>query len=425
VTPEPRPPGSSEGRVPGMRVVIDVRALQDPHHAPTTALYLDGLLGGFDAEPLAGESFVLLLRSDLDDPTERYPRLSFAGRRLLPPTHLLRSGALAVDPFLLGGASLGSGWRAGKTGAAGAVYHAVGGAVPLFSRLPTVVTLLDLAPWELPEAYQRGPTARFGQRLRAQLLREADAVIVGTTAVADTAHRLLHIRRDRLRVVPFAPRPGLGEPGDARAERERLGLAERYFVYSGRYDARQDLRTLLRALAELSRAGRPQDLAEDVSWPPRVLLLGTSPNDRAALARAATREEVGDALVYAPALDASRLARLVAGARAAILPAVSEAAGLAALDAIAAGVPVVASNVGALPEVVGPAGILVEPREPARLAAALATIWADDRVHGRLRLLAREAAAISARSWTDVARDTRAIYAKAGTGPTGRGRPPA
>ncbi len=397
-----------------MRIVLDVRPLQDPHHAPTTALYLDGLLTGFDATPLAGESFVILLRSDLDDPTERYSGLTVVGRRLLPPTQLLRSGALAVDPFLLGGASLGSAWRAGRSGAAGAVYHAVGGAVPLFSRVPTVVTLLDLAPWELPAAYQRGAAARFGQRLRAQLLREAEAVIVGTSAVADAAQRLLRIRRDRLRVVPLAPRTGLGPGGDARAERERLGLAERYFVYSGRYDARQDLRTLLRALAELAAAGRPPELAEDVPWPPRVLLLGTSPNDRAALARAAAREDVGDALVYAPALDTARLARLVAGARAAILPAVSEAAGLAALDAIASGVPVVASNVGALPEVVGAAGILVEPREPARLAAALTATWADDRVHGRLAALAREAAAGSARTWTDVARDTRAVYAAAG-----------
>jgi glycosyltransferase involved in cell wall biosynthesis len=414
MTADPRPEGSSEGPVPGMRVVLDVRPLQDPHHAPTTALYLDGLLSGFEAAPLAGESFVILLRSDLDDPFERYPGLSVAGRRLLPPTQLLRSGALAVDPFLLGGASLGSAWRAGKSGAGGAVYHAVGGAVPLFSRLPTVVTLLDLAPWELPAAFQRGAAARFGQRLRAQLLREADAVIVGTSAVADAAHRLLRIRRDRLRVVPLAPRTGLGPGGDARVERERLGLAERYFVYSGRYDARQDLRTLLRALAQLASAGRPPDLADDVPWPPRVLLLGTSPNDRAALAKAAAREEVGDVLVYAPALDTARLARLVAGARAAILPAVSEAAGLAALDAIASGVPVVASNVGALPEVVGSAGILVEPGEPARLAAALTTTWADDRVHGRLAAIAREAADGTVRSWTDVARDTRAVYAEAG-----------
>ncbi len=102
---------------------------------------------------------------------------------MLPPTRLLRSGALTIDPFLLSGASLGAAWRAERGGAAGAVYHAAGGAIPLATGLPLVVTLLDLAPWELPGAYQRGRAARFGQRLRARLLRDAAAVIVGTDAV--------------------------------------------------------------------------------------------------------------------------------------------------------------------------------------------------------------------------------------------------
>lgn len=407
----------------GVRIVLDARPLQEPTRTPLTAAYLDGLLGAFDTRPLEGESFALLLASDLDDPTQAYARLSIVGRRLLPPTHLLRSGALTVDPFVLSGASLGAAWRADRGGAAGAVYHAVGGAVPLMTGLPLVVTLLDLAPWELPGAYQRGTAARFGQRLRARLLRDAAAVIVGTAAVAEAAHRLLHIRRSRLRVVPLAPRPaftraaaGAGGPrrrlADPRAERERLGLPERYVVYSGRYDARQDLATLLRALAELAGAGRPDGISDDQPWPPRVLFAGASPDDRAALARAAAREGVGDALAYAGRLEDERLATLVRGARAALLPVLSDAAGLPAIEAIAAGTPVIASAVGALPEIVGPAGILVEPRDPSRLASAIATAVADDRVHEGLVAAARERAATESRTWADVARETRAIYAE-------------
>jgi len=354
---------------PGVRVVLDARPLQAPDRAPVTAAYLDALLAAYDAEPLAGESFAFLLQSDLDDPTERFSHLTVVGRRMLPPTRLLRSGALTIDPFLLGGASLGAAWRAERHGAAGAVYHAVGGAVPLFSRIPTVVSLLDLAAWELPHAFQRGATVRFGQRLRAQLLRDAAAIIVGTDAVAGAARRLLRIRRDRIHVVRLAPRDefraaaarnagaaadgsagrwseGTGE--DHRAERERLGLPARYFVYSGRYDARHDLATL------------------------------------------------------------------VAGARAALMPVVSEAAGLPAIEALAAGTPVVASAVGALPELVGPAGILVEPRDAGRLGVALATIWADDRVHRGLAAAAREHSETDRRTWLDVARETRAVYAAAG-----------
>jgi glycosyltransferase involved in cell wall biosynthesis len=418
MTGQARPLGRPDERpepVTGVRVVLDARPLQEPHRAPATAAYLDGLLAAFDADPLEGESFALFLQSDLDDPTTRFERLSVVGRRLLPPTRLLRSAALTVDPFLLRGAALGAAWRADRAGATGAVYHAAGGsALPLASGLPVVVTLLDLAPWEMPGAFQGTPATRFGQRIRGRLLHDADALIVGTEAVAAAARRLLRVRRDRVRVIPFAPRDAFTLDGpDGAAERLRLGLPERYLVYAGRYDARQDLATLLHALAELASAGRPAGLPDDVPWPPRILLVGASPDDRAALARAAARERVGDALAYAPGLPDDRLAALVRGARAAILPVLSEAAGFAAIDALACGTPVVASAVGALPELVGAAGILVPPREPGRLAAALQAAWTDRRVHAQLATEARTRAA-SRRSWADVADATRRVYAEVG-----------
>jgi len=431
--PEGAVPATRRADPPGLRVVLDVRPLQDPSRAPSTARYLEGLLGAFDAAPLPGESFALLLQSDLEDPTTRFTHLEVVGRRLLPPTRRLRSSALAVDPFLLRGASIGAAWRSDRAGAAGAVYHAAAGAAPLFARIPTVVTLLDLAPWELPAAFQGNPAARFGLRIRAQLLRDAAAVIVGTDAVARAARRLLRIRPEKLRVVPLAAHPAFIAAGPAgaaagahaaaataagaatAAERDRLGLPETYLVFPGRYDARHDLATLLRALATLAAEPRPRGLPAAVPWPPRVVLIDASPDDRAALARAALRQGVEGALAYAPVLPPDRLAALVRGARAAVLPAVSDAAGLAALDALAVGVPVVATTVGALPEIVGRAGILVGPRDPDRLAEALRAAWADERLHRTMREAAVErAAAIATRTWADVARETRAVYASVG-----------
>jgi len=415
--------------VPGVRVVLDARPLQTPDRAPLTATYLDALLRAYDAEPIAGESFAIFLRSDLDDPTARYGHLEIVGRRLLPPTRLLRSASMTIDPFLLRGATLGAAWRAERGGAAGAVYHAAGGgSLPIAPDLPVVVTLLDLAPWEMPGSFQGSPAGRFGQRLRAQQLREASAVIVGSQAAARAARRLLHLRDDRIRVVPLAPRPAFAETSgqlktrpETRELRDRLGLAERYLVFSGRFDARQDLGTLLKALAALAGAGRPAELDPEVPWPPRVLLVGASPADRASLARAAAREGIGESLAYAPALAADALAGLVRAARAVILPVLSEATGLPVIEAIACGVPVVASAVGPLPELVGPAGLLVEPRDPDRLAVALATIWADDGVHHRIAIAARARAKAGRRTWADVARDTRSVYADVGVR---RGRSP-
>jgi glycosyltransferase involved in cell wall biosynthesis len=404
-----------------VRVVLDARPLQTPDRSPLGATYLAGLLGAFDETPLPGESFAFLIASDIDDPTVTYSHLSVVGRRQLPPTRLLRSASMTVDPFLLRGAELGAAWRAERGGAAGAVYHAIGGAsLPIASDLAVVVTLLDLAPWELPEAFTRTLAGRFGHRLRSQLLRDAARIIVGSETTSRAARRLLHLRRDRVRVVPFAPRGAFAGPASetescAAADlRARLGLGDRYLVFTGRFDARMDIATLLSALASLATTARPGGLGPEVQWPPRILVVGASPDDRAAVARLAARKSVGEALAYAPALPAQDLAALVRGARAVILPVLSEAVGLPVIEALAVGTPVVASAVGPLPELVGPAGLLVEPRDADRLAVAIATIWADDTVHGGLATAARDRAAMKPRTWADVAADTRGVYAEVG-----------
>jgi len=418
----PAPPGPA-----GTRVVLDVRPLQDPERAPVTAAYLSRLLAAYAATPLPGESFVALLDLGAEDPTAEFPGLSLAGRRRLPPTRIFRSGALTLDPFFVRGAGLGAGRGAATAGAVGVVAHAVAGALPIGPGLPVVATLLDLASWELPEQYQRTPAARFGQRLRAQLLRDAACVLVGSAAVAAAAVRLLRLHPARVRIVPLAgddalcPPPPAGTPeGDASrarlaAERERFGLPERYFVYPGRYDARQDVGTLLAALGRLASSGRPTRLAKAVAWPPRVLVLGASPDDRAALARQAFEAGVGDALAFAPGLAAERAALLRAGARASLHPVLADASALPVLDALAMGTPIVGSAVGAVPEAVGSAGLLVPPRDPDRLAAAMRAAWAEERVHRAIAGTAAECAAPGRRTWADVARGTREAYAAAAT----------
>jgi glycosyltransferase involved in cell wall biosynthesis len=105
--------------------------------------------------------------------------------------------------------------------------------------------------------------------------------------------------------------------------------------------------------------------------------------------------------------DAER-PRLFAGARALVLPSLEEGFGLPVLEALALGIPVVVSNRGALPELVGDAGFIVDPEDVAAIATALERVSTD-----------RESAAAMGRrgiersrayDWHQTARSLRQVF---------------
>jgi glycosyltransferase involved in cell wall biosynthesis len=402
------------------RVVIDLRPLQEPERMPITAEYLQRLTEGFVADPLAGESFVAIVRALRRDPSlELQARgLPVEGRRVLPPTgKVLRSAGLTLDSFLLRGAEMGL--PGGADAERAAIYHTAGGAVPLASSVPLVATVLDLAPWELPATYAATPAARFGHRLRARVLHDAARIIVCSRATADAAQRLLNLPVDRLAVVRLAVDDEFrwaGRDRDAQAAiRRRLGLPDRYLVFAGRYDARKDMATLFAALKAME------------GETPTVALAGRydAVSDEPALRRAAARGGAGPTVRVVPELTRAERAALIGGATGFLYPALSEASGLAVLEAIALGVPAISSRAGALPEIVGNSGIIVEPRDPRRLASAIDALWAGGALARQISAAAERRAAADSRTWLDVARETRRVYADAARrGPAGRAENP-
>jgi glycosyltransferase involved in cell wall biosynthesis len=402
-------------RPPGTRVVIDLRLLQEPERAPITASYLRSLLGGYASAPLPGEDLVAILRRFRPDPTVELEAagLRIAGRRwVLPTARTLRSLGLPVDALLLRGAEA----RIQPTDPAttGVVFHTAGGAMPTHSALPVVATLLDLAPWELPERYASTAAARLGHRSRVAGLRRASRIMVASRATADAVVRLLELDRERISVVPLAADDGFvpGRPEPVRLGRLRAihRIPERFLVVGGRYDARSDLPTLLAAVRTLRDRGTGDaDL-------PCLVLVGAAGNDREARTRVtqlAERYGVRDLVRLTPPLPVQDRATLEAAAVGHVQPALSDATGMSAHEALASGVPVICSRTGALPEIVGPAGIIVEPQDAGRLAAALVTLWSGGPVAVQVTRAAQAKAAGPRRRWSDVAHDTRTVYAQA------------
>ena len=108
---------------------------------------------------------------------------------------------------------------------------------------------------------------------------------------------------------------------------------------------------------------------------------------------------------YVPSGDREALFK---GAQVFVLPSFEEGFGIPALEAMSAGVPVVVSNRGALPEVVGDAGLLIDPDDPESLAAALERLIGDSDLRATCARRGLERARQF--TWTQTARDVRRAY---------------
>jgi glycosyltransferase involved in cell wall biosynthesis len=107
-------------------------------------------------------------------------------------------------------------------------------------------------------------------------------------------------------------------------------------------------------------------------------------------------------------LDDGTLAATEGGADALLFPSVYEGFGLPVLEAMAAGVPVVCSNVSAIPEIAGGAALYFDPSDAADMAANIAEISGDESLRARLR--AKGLSHVAAFSWERAARETLAVY---------------
>jgi glycosyltransferase involved in cell wall biosynthesis len=272
----------------------------------------------------------------------------------------------------------------------GDLVHAPSLAVPPPGRRPLVVTVHDLAFRTHPECFPASGRD-FHERGLALARAEAAAVIVPSEASAaelrDAGFEAgrVHVAHHGIDLAPLSPleptgpdfpaaslnplqhmhphwqpaEGSMGGPGGVSV----LGLEPRsYLLFVGTVEPRKGIDVLLAAHDALRRQGRP-DLRLVIAGPPGW---GDTPSlDRPGVVAPGRIDEV--------TLDA-----LYRGAAALAVPSRSEGFGLPALEAMARGCPVVASKAGALPEVVGDAGLLVPPGDPDSLAAALDRILSDD-----------------------------------------------
>ena len=228
---------------------------------------------------------------------------------------------------------------------------------PLLRGVRSVVLAHDLLPLRYP---QLTPLLAYHLAYVPLVLHRAVRVLCNSEATAREVHGRLGVPARRLEPIRLGFDPGQLRPLELPREP--------FFLVLGRHDPHKNLARLLRAFAAMS--GPDGQL--------RLTLVG--PQDRRYTPRLqALAAELGiahrcDWIAWVS--DRERL-DLLNRCRALVLVSLWEGFGLPALEAMACGAPVIAARAGALPEVVGDAGLLVDPRDPGAIAAALTDLGRD------------------------------------------------
>ena len=285
-----------------------------------------------------------------------------------------------------------------------AVVHHAGGTMPMIRTVPGITTLHDLQPLAHPERF--GPLKRTYIRVVApRSLRAAERVICLSQFTADDAVERAGVDRERIALVPCGVAdPGvLGDPGSISELRRRLGLdGRRIVLYPAITYPHKNHETLIAAFAQIHR-----------SHPDSVLVLTGGDGPSEDILRSSIAAYALDAAVVRtgriPEVDLDLLYR---DAVVMAFPSTYEGFGLPALEAMARGCAVVASDVGGLATVVGDAAILVDPFDVGGWVEAIGSILDDPT---RRSVLVRKGFARAASfAWPDSAAALIDLYREIG-----------
>lgn len=278
-------------------------------------------------------------------------------------------------------------WLVGR----GDVVHGTNFWVPPLQRRNGVVTIHDLTFLLHPEWCT--PAVRRYRWIVPKVLGRSSVVVTPSETVAGEVASELSFPRDRIVVTP----EGVREPASSGGSAAVVGGD--YALFIGAREPRKNLDRLLGAFKALGDLGLGLVIAGPAGWGESALHEGVN--------------ELGNGIrvTVTGYLSDAALAATLRGARIFAFPSLYEGFGLPPLEAMAAGVPVVAARAGSLPEVLGDAPFWCDPLDEASIADAVRRAATDE--PARAVAIERGRARAAGYRWSETARLTLEAYRRA------------
>ena len=281
---------------------------------------------------------------------------------------------------------------------------------PAFGYRRSVITVHDLNFLYYPQFLTAGSHRYYNQQIE-WAVRCADHILADSHATRSDLVSLLDVEPEKVTTVHLAADPAFRPLPEAEAGQvaARYDLEPGYLLCVGTLEPRKNVPGLLQAYRSL--------LDEQVTDVPLVLIGGKGWLYDEIFGRVEELHLAGHVRFLHGVPDAD-LVGLCNGASVLTTPSFYEGFGLPPLEAMACGTPVVVADRASLPEVVGEAGLLVDPEDPGDIARALARALTDEPLRARMRNLGLAQAARF--TWEETARQTLDVYRRVAEGGGGQ-----
>lgn len=260
----------------------------------------------------------------------------------------------------------------------------------------SVVTVHDMSTYTERDFAKAESHSLLEQKL--ELIRDADAIIAVSQHTKSDLTQRFGVDQKKITVIYEAA----GEefyPDPDRAAADALG-ASRFILYAGQLQPRKNIIRLIEAFASVHSE------YPDVS----LVLVGVMRDEeyRREVQSVIAKRGIEGAVVFTGRVSDSALRQLYSTTECFVYPSLFEGFGLPPLEAMRCGAPVVVSNASSLPEVVGDAGVTIDPLDGEALTNALMRVVADDKFRAHLR--EKSIARAVQFSWERAAQETAAVY---------------